>query len=563
MSEGKEDLKAQRDRFVAFAFAAADLLLEIDHTGKILYASGAGRGVASKPANDLIGLDFKSMVAPEDRDFLDVVTSKVKPGVRMDPIPLNIEAKTGRHRRTIVSGFMLPGGDEGRYFLTISLADRLPSTTYNADHRDKTTGLLTQTAFMEAARERTRLTNEGDDEDALSMLVLHGLEKLAHTHGQEAVDRFMKKLASRLKASSLAGDSVGLLADGKVGVLHESGITQDDLEREAREVAAEMSAETGQEIKVESFSVDLSVPGMSEEDASRAMIYAVKKFSESTGGEFKVTNLKDGAADLLKDTLQRVAQLRETMAARSFEIVYQPIVDLELRQVHHYEALTRFESNKSPANMISFAEEVGLIEDFDLLLVQRALEVLVEQSSMGKLPQVAVNISARSLNSDVWVKSLSQVIQPFGEVRKQLAFEITETAKIEDFDRLNKIIQLFRKAGHMVCLDDVGQGSTSFQSMDLLQVDLVKIDGAYIQNAAKSARQLAMLKSIVTLCKDLKVEMVAEMIDNERQVKDMRTLGIEFGQGYLFAKPNAEFLTTADLNRVNIKRRKANAGTWF
>lgn len=561
MSDQSDDLKTQRDRFVAFAFAAADLLVEVDQEGVIKYASGAGKGILSKSAGDLVGKTLTDFVAKEDQDFLQVVTSRVKPGVRMDPVPLQMTGTGGAYRRTIVSGFSLPTGKAGRYFLAISLADRLPKTIVEQDQRDRATGMLTKEAFVQAARERTRVSNSQEEEEALSFLVIKGLEKLAHTHGQEAVDRFMRKLTARLKASSIAGDTVGLLGEDRLGVLHDQGITQEDLEREAMAVAWEMEEETGQAVEVESFSVDLSVPGMSEEDASRAMMYAVKKFSDSSGGEFRVTSLQDGAKDLLNDTLKRVAQLRQTIAARAFEIVYQPIVDLDLRQVHHYEALTRFESNKSPQATIQFAEEVGLIEDFDLLLAQRVLEVLVEQQGMGFSPTVAINLSARSLNSDVWVKSLSQVVQPFSSVRKQLAFEVTETSKVEDFARFNKILQLLRKAGHTVCLDDVGQGSTSFQSLDLLQVDMVKIDGMYIQNASKSQRQMSMLKSIVALCKDLNVRMVAEMIDTERQVKDLRLLGVEFGQGYLFAKPRPEFLHGDELTKA--RKRKGEEESWM
>lgn len=564
MTDAPGDMKGQRDRFIGFAFAAADLLLEMDAAASITYAAGAGRGLTDRAAERLIGSSLYELIDPADHEFVQVVSRRVKPGTRMDPVPVRFKGAGGQAKKAVISGFSLPG-QAARFYLAVSLADRMPNTREAPEARDTKTGLLTKQAFIESAKRRTkgRETAEADSEEQLSFLFIQGIEKLREEQGEDAVERFLEKLSARLRANAIGGDSVGLLGDGKLGVLHDTGIDQQTLQAEAAKVAAEMNAE-GAAISVDTFAVDLQVPGMSEADASKAMVYAVQRFSEAVEGEFKVSSLTEGAQDLLKDTLKRVATLRETISSRAFSIAYQPIIDLSFRTVHHFEALTRFEGTKSPAQMIAFAEEVGLIEDFDLLMTQRVLEGLVEVGSVADwTPIVAVNLSARSMQSDVFVRSLAKVVEPFRHIREQLYFEITETASVRDFERFNNVIQALRKGGHHVCLDDVGSGSTSFQSLDLLQVDMVKIDGEYIQGAAKNPRQLSMLKSIVALCNDLDIVMVAEMIDNERQVKDLKNLGVQYGQGYLFGRPTTDFREDAfNIKPGAVDKRRGETVQW-
>ena len=538
MPEQRSDhFQEQRDRFLGFAFAAADVLVEITSKGAIAFASGATRQLLGFDAAELINMNFSKLVQKKDKGFFNILMLGMEPGVRLDPKAIAIVAKNGRQKRVIISGFCLPDR-RSQYFLTISDARRMPETSYNEEEYDQSSGMLKKDAFIEAAGRKIK-SFDSEEEEQLSFLMIKGLEKLRETKGPEAVDDFLRRLSDRLRAKSIAGDSVGLLGDGKIGIIHDGDGDAELIQEEAARLAKEIST-ADNEVSVEKFTVDLKVSSMSEEDASRAMIYAIRQFSERTDGEFKVSSLQDGASDLLNDTLGRVSNLRETLLAQSFKVALQPIVDLNTRVIHHYEALTRFEGNKSPAQIISFAEEVDMIEDFDFMMIQRILALLSKHARDGWRPTIAVNVSGKSMESDMFIKQLRKIMAEFGNIRKQLAFELTETAKIRDFERLNKVIQLLRKNGHTVYLDDVGAGNTSFQTIHMLRADAIKIEGQYIQRAISSRRDMAILKSITELAQQFGTQMVGEMIDNEQQVAELRKLRVRFGQGYLFGKPTID-----------------------
>jgi EAL domain-containing protein (putative c-di-GMP-specific phosphodiesterase class I) len=181
-----------------------------------------------------------------------------------------------------------------------------------------------------------------------------------------------------------------------------------------------------------------------------------------------------------------------------------------------------------------------MIEDFDLLLIQRTLELLRDRAKNGWQPTVAVNVSGKSIGSNMFVKQLRKIMAEFDNIKKQLSFEITETSKVYDYDRLNKVILMLRKSGHKVYLDDVGSGNTSFETLHGLRVDAIKIEGQYVQKAMSSKRDMAILKSIAEIARQFNIRMIGEMIDSENQVTTLRNLKVQFGQGYLFGKPTID-----------------------
>lgn len=151
-----------------------------------------------------------------------------------------------------------------------------------------------------------------------------------------------------------------------------------------------------------------------------------------------------------------------------------------------------------------------------------------------------MNISGQSVASDWYVERLHNIMNENKWAQGRMVFEITESAKMEDMERANGFIQRLRKGGFPVCLDDFGAGAASFGYLMSLEVDVVKIDGPVVKNAQRARRGRALLESMATLCKNLGIETVAEMIDDQQGLDFVRKCGINYGQGYLFGKPNAD-----------------------
>ena len=172
----------------------------------------------------------------------------------------------------------------------------------------------------------------------------------------------------------------------------------------------------------------------------------------------------------------------------------------------------------------------------------------------------AVNISGRSLSSPEFVRSLVELLGEFDEERKSILFEVTESAKLENLEEANRIIQALRKAGHIVCLDDFGAGVSAFQYLSALHVDLVKIDGSYVVDAISNKRSRALLKAMAGMCRDLGITTVAEMIEEEEVAVLVRDCGIDYGQGYLYGKPSTSISTFESPKPVSFLDPPAHTG---
>jgi EAL domain-containing protein (putative c-di-GMP-specific phosphodiesterase class I) len=298
--------------------------------------------------------------------------------------------------------------------------------------------------------------------------------------------------------------------------------------------------------------------GIGPEDAARALAFALGRLSTADAKEFSLSSLAQGFRAQIAETVHRIAQLRAATKGNTLQVAFQPIVALGSLHLHHHEMLARFEPNVSPAELIHFAEKIGMIEDIDLAMCRRAIAVLRDLD--GPALDLAVNISGKSLDSDVFVDALVKLLAPHAKLGKQILFEITESTAIQDLNRVERILSALRKSGHRICLDDFGAGASSFTYLQALSVDFVKIDGGYVSRMRDSAKDRAIVKAMVSLCRDLGVGVIAEMVERVDQAHALMAMGIGYGQGYLFGRPSAMMIEPATgIGALDFPKAKARA----
>lgn len=238
------------------------------------------------------------------------------------------------------------------------------------------------------------------------------------------------------------------------------------------------------------------------------------------------------------ETVARLRVFKDLTSSNAFDVAFQPIVDLKTRTVHHYEALVRFrEPGAAPFESIAFAEEMGVIGDFDLAMCRKVISRIQNAAAAGDELHVAVNLSGRSLETKGFIGDLERLLALSKGIKGRLIFEITESSKIEDLTATNAALTRLRDAGYPVCLDDFGAGATAYQYLRELDVDYVKIDGIYVREALTTPNGKAFLKSMTTLCHELGIFTVGEMVETEAEAKLLLEAGVLYGQGYLFGKP--------------------------
>jgi EAL domain-containing protein (putative c-di-GMP-specific phosphodiesterase class I) len=268
----------------------------------------------------------------------------------------------------------------------------------------------------------------------------------------------------------------------------------------------------------------------------RAVKYSIDRLTEGHGEAVIDGGLAATFDALVNATMERIDAFGRMVKHDDFKLVYQPIVTLADKTLHHFEVLSRFEKETSPYEAIRFAEETGLVEDFDIAVLIKVCGML-EAPETDRSLRVAVNISGRSLGSDLFAGLVERELSQHSKLAGRLALEITESAEVKNLTRLDAIVQRIRQRGFEVCLDDFGAGASSFQYLRALKVDWIKIDGLYVRRLLKDGRERAMVESLVDLCRKLGVRTVAEQIESIEEATALRRIGVELGQGWVFGKP--------------------------
>ena len=390
-------------------------------------------------------------------------------------------------------------------------------------------------------------------QNQLTLIELPAYKELHDRLDEEARESLLNTFGAFLKANSVDGDTAARIADDRYGLVHAADVDVKELESKIAEFAREADPE-GRGAEVETATVEVESDGISDEDLANGLVYAINRFRSTEGQDFSIKQLSNNISALVSTAAQSVNSFKRVVAESDFAVALQPIIDVMTGEIHHYEALARFDSangGASPYETIKFAEETGLIQEFDLAMAQKVVEWL------GKTPRnattsLAVNVSGHSVGSAPYTSGIHKLLAENLWLRGRLLFEITESARMTDLDAADNFIQSLQTEGYTVCLDDFGAGAANFQYLSTMVVDVVKLDGSAVRNAQKAQKGRAFLKALVGLCRDLGVETIAEMVDDRAGLEFIRDCGVQYVQGYLFGKPSADVRVFRDSRPPNM-----------
>jgi len=355
------------------------------------------------------------------------------------------------------------------------------------------------------------------------------------------------ELAAQERAALLAAIGRGLVdaagpgaiaaevGDGRFGVLALERIDATMLAGSVTAILASSAA--GRGTHVEGITMNLSQDGLTGPQAVRALRFALGRFADGGARAVEAAGLGEGLAGMIDATHARARAVRATIAEGRFELVYQPVVSLAKRDIHHFEALLRpiatpGQPFRATQDFVAFAEAVGLSEELDYAVMTQGVNAIEAAPGVS----VAVNVSGLSFqNASFRTRMLAHLAAR--DVRGRLLVELTETAEIEDVGAAIATLEALRGAGIAVCIDDFGAGAAAFRYLREFRVDYVKIDGSYVRGASRSDRDRGFVSSMVDLARSMGAQIVAEMVETEEEARLMASLGIEFGQGWLFGRP--------------------------
>ena len=246
--------------------------------------------------------------------------------------------------------------------------------------------------------------------------------------------------------------------------------------------------------------------------------------------------------ETLAGSLSLENQLRQAVDNQEFVLHFQPKVHIVSGELTGAEALLRWNDPQTgivpPGRFIRVLEDTGLIREVGRWALRNAIAEHLRWRSAG-LPavRIAVNVSALQLRSRGFIAEIEQIIAIAPDAAAGLELEITESLIMEDVKHSVATLQAIRAMGVSIAIDDFGTGFSSLSYLSKLPIDTLKIDRSFVVDMANGADGLTLVSVIINLAHALKLKVVAEGVETEEQLRQLRLLNCDQMQGFLFGKP--------------------------
>lgn len=523
-------------RLLGFAFANADLLFEVDASGKIVFAAGAVRDFVKDKSGEIVGMPAARLFQPSEGAKFATLTRALAAGGRAGPYKLTLA--TGS--QASLAMFRLPQ-NKGHISCTLAHPGRRAIAGGGTDPQ---TGLSDRDGFLSA------VAGIGtDNNDQLSLVNVPSLRNISERLSAADSEKLFQSIADTIRKT---GPKAAVrLSEASFGVIAKVAGGASKLGSSIRKALKEGGVDTA---GIEETLVSLKANALSDDQRMLALRYVLDNFGKHGNDPGTAHDLTDAFDKLMSSTQSRALALTQTVADGSFSLAYQPIVDLNTGATSHYEALARFSENANTGEIIAFAEALGISDAFDLAVAIKVIAYLGAGDT--GTASVAFNISGHTLSSPAAFGLLAGLLARNRKLARRLLVEITETAEITDIAVANKAIQAIRELGFRVGLDDFGAGAASLQYLHGFAVDFVKIDGALVKKLGTSPRDDILLRAIAKLCGELGVQTIAECIEDETLLKRARQIGFNLGQGHHLGQPAASLPVILSVNQTVGMRAK-------
>ncbi|CAN7268717.1 EAL domain-containing protein [Phenylobacterium sp. LjRoot219] len=502
-------------RLLGFAFASADLLLEITSEGRIAFALGASEAISGRLEEALLGKPWRVFVDPADQPMVEALFDGLEVGQRAGPLIVRLATEDGASRAASFCAFRAPGNAEAlSCALSLADPDAVPLAADLPDRKqfEELTATLLQTAQATGAKLE------------LAFIELAGLGAVREQSAPDVRKALETRLAGVLRAQAHGGQAATELGEDRFALVRSRG---EDAAALSRRVARLMNL-GGDDIRPSADVIPLKAEGGSRH-AVRALRYSLDAYLRE-GHSAAPADLSDALSQAMQRTLDEVGALGEAIREKRFRLVFQPVVSLSDGALHHYETLVRFGDEGSPFPLIRMAEEMELIEQLDLAILERAIGVLDEEPGL----RLAVNVSGRTIGSANFVEQACALLAAQPRARGRLMFELTESAALDDLAQADRHLHALRVQGCEICLDDFGAGAASLAYLQQLRLDVVKIDGRYIRDLQHGGREATFVRHLVKMCSELGVRTLAEMVETQDAEDAVRRAGVDMAQGWLY-----------------------------
>lgn len=555
----RKHTEATLKRYQLLSQHTRDIVLFIRPTGQIIEANQAAIAAYGYSYEELLSLTFHALHDPIATVSLnEQLGQAVQSGLlveathyRKDNVPFPVEVS--------IQGATI--GDEA---LLLSVIRDITSRKQSQEHlfhsafHDSLTGLPNRALFLERLRGAMQKSQKQDHRFAVLFLDLDRFKLINDSLGHLAGDQLLMAMSQRLAACLDSRDTLARFGGDEFTILLESVQTLSQVTQLAEQIQQQLAHPfhldgqlSGQTVYTTiSIGIVLNTLDFTHaEDLLRSADTALYRAKALGGTRSVVFDAEMHNRALMR--LQLETDLRHALSGpqvypyrSEFCVYYQPIVSLKTRQITGFEALVRWQHPErglvAPAEFVPIAEETGLIVPLGWVVLQEAcrqMHAWQVQFPGNSSITVSVNLSVKQVAQPNLVTRIREILEATKLHPDRLRLEITESALMENAEAAAKQLHELRSLGVHLSLDDFGTGYSSLAYLHRFPIDTLKVDRSFISRVDTHGESLEIVRTIVTLAWNLGIEVVAEGIETNKQLAQLRALRCEHGQGYLFSKP--------------------------
>jgi len=515
---------------------------------------------ANRKFVEMWGVDDEIMTSKDGKRLIDLVTSQVKNTEEFrrqlsdtyadehGTFTELLELRDGRIFERYSQPQYLEGKAVGRVACFRDITERTQAEErlrHYALH-DTLTDLPNRVSFMnDLHRAVERSAGNEHAQFAVLFLDLDRFKVINDSLGHAVGDKLLIGIAERLTSCIRPGDVVARLGGDEFTIL----LNRSGEASEVARVAERLQAKISEPFKLDNYEVFTTASigivvssnvNRSAEDFLRDADAAMYRAKESGKARYEIFDREMHVRNM--NLLQVETDLRHAVERNEFEVLYQPIVDINTGRADEFEALIRWRHPVhglvNPNEFITVAEETGLIIPIGRWILEESCRQIAEwQSRFDRPLSVSVNLSAKQLMHPNLIGQVENILLDAGIHSSQLKLEVTESTVMEHSDRSLKVLSELDKLGVALSTDDFGTGYSSLSYLQKFPFQRLKIDRSFINIMDKDEKSGAIVKTILMLGENLGLEVVAEGIETVGQLEKLRSLGCTKAQGYLFSRP--------------------------
>jgi diguanylate cyclase (GGDEF)-like protein len=409
--------------------------------------------------------------------------------------------------------------------------------------RDPLTDLYNRRVFWELFEYEVARAQRHAYQFALLVIDLDNFKLVNDNYGHTVGDRYLQGIAHAVKSILRPGDIFARFGgDEFVLLLPETqmqaacGVAQRVLESIG---AMQIASDDGVPI-TGSASIGLAVYPLNADNAKDLFLFADNMMykAKQAGKQQIGVPTDEEVAEVFRDMTANTVQVVNAVNEGRIVPFFQPILQLDGNRVVAFEVLSRLSldgQHIEAGRFIEYAEKAGVIHRLDLMVMEQAMRVAAEMKFDG---QVFLNLSPRALTLSDFLKTLKQTVADCGVRPEQIVFEITERDTVKNIVVLERLVAELKLEGFKLAIDDFGSGFSSFQYLRRFPVDFLKIEGDFVANILENQKDRAFVETIRKLAADLGIQVIAEHVEDERVLDELRAIGVGYAQGYYIGRPD-------------------------